>query len=92
MMTKRKVEPPDDPAACVTIAQKVAYSVKIREKYEALQGAPWAGPEQLTEIMDRYPFDARYPWTHPTWAEDWARAERAKREIERELKRHDDEQ
>jgi hypothetical protein len=83
MMTKPKVEAPDDPAACITIAQKVAYSMMVRAKFEALADDPWSAPSDLGVLMDPYPHDPAMPWTHPEWAEEWARQERARRAIER---------
>jgi hypothetical protein len=83
----KKVEPPDNPADCHSTAQRVAYSLMIRETFEALADNPWSAPSDLGDLMDRYPYDPAMPWTSPTWAEDWARAERAKREIMRELSR-----
>ena len=86
-MTKRKVEAPERPEDCHTIAQKVAYSMRLREIYEEqVCGPGWSSPPSaLSDFLDRYPYDPAMPWTHPAWAEEWARAERAKREIMRML-------
>jgi hypothetical protein len=63
-MTKRKVEAPDRPEDCVSIAQKVAFSLMVREKFEALANDPWSAPSDLGVLMDRYPHDPAMPWTH----------------------------
>jgi hypothetical protein len=89
-MTKPKVEAPDDPAACITIAQKVQFSLKRREIYEATVCAYDAPPSALDSFLDRYPIIESMPWTHPSWCEEFARKERARREIERELRRHEE--
>jgi hypothetical protein len=86
MMTKRrKVEPPDDPADCHTIAQKVAYSMRLREIYEEqVLGPGWSSPPSaLSDFYDAHPFIESMPWTSPQFCEDWAARERARRAIER---------
>lgn len=84
-MTKRKVEAPERPEDCHTIAQKVAYSMRLREIYEATVCAFDAPPSALSDFLDRYPYNRRYPWTGPEFAEEWSKKERAKRAILRLL-------
>lgn len=83
-MTKQ-IKPPDNPADCITIAQKVAYSMMVREQYELIVCSPTSMPSDLGIFQDRFPYDERYPWSGPEWAQDWARRERAKRDIMRLL-------
>jgi hypothetical protein len=85
-MTKRKVEVPQHARDCKTLADKVGFSLKVRAEFDALRENPWAGPEEFSALMDKYGDDyEKYPWAHPTWAEEWARAERTRREILRTL-------
>jgi hypothetical protein len=90
-MRKGKVKIPDNPADCVTIAQKVQFSLKRRQLYEELVCGYNSPPSALDDFLDRYPIIESMPWTHPEWCSEWARKERAKREIERELLRRDEE-
>ena len=85
MTKRRKVEAPDNPADCITIAQKVVYSMALGELYEEqVCGPGWSSPPSaLTDFYDRHPYDPAMPWTHPAWAEEWAQKERAKRALER---------
>jgi hypothetical protein len=85
MAKRRKVEAPDDPAACITISQQVAYSLRLREIYEKqVLGPGWSSPPSaLSDFYDAHPYDPAMPWTHPEWAEEWARKERSRRAIER---------
>lgn len=83
-MTKRKVEVPQHARDCKTIAEKVAFSLMIAEKLDASNDVFWSGPCEWAAIMDKY-HDPDCPWSDPAWASDWARAERAKREILRTL-------
>jgi hypothetical protein len=82
-MTKRKVEAPERPEDCHSTAQKVAYSMRLREIYEEQVCGPNSPPSALSDFLDRYPYNPAMPWRHPAWAEEWARRERARREIMR---------
>jgi hypothetical protein len=86
-MTKRKVEAPDNPADCHTIAQKVAYSMRLRELYEEqVCGGGWnSPPSALSDFYDAHPVIESMPWTSPNFAEEWAARERARRAIMRLL-------
>jgi hypothetical protein len=84
-MTKRKVEAPERPEDCHTIAQKVAYSMRLRELYEEQVCAPgWNSlPSALTDFYDAHPTIESMPWTSPQFCEDWAARERTRRAIMR---------
>jgi hypothetical protein len=84
-MTKRKVEAPERPEDCHTIAQKVAFSMKRRELYEQIVGDWNSPPSALSDFLDRYPIIESMAWTHPEFCEEWARVERSKRAILRLL-------
>ena len=77
-MTKRKIKIPDNPADCVTIAQKVGYSMRLRELYEEqVCGPGWnSPPSALSDFYDAHPFIELMPWTSPCFAEEWANSER----------------
>jgi hypothetical protein len=87
MTKRRKVEPPDDPAACITISQQVAYSLRLRQLYEEqVCGPGWSSPPSaLSDFYDAHPYDPAMPWTSPQFCEDWADRERARRAIARML-------
>jgi hypothetical protein len=82
-MKKQRI--PKTPADCVTIGDKVAYGLWLRQLYEETVFACDAPPSALTEFQDLHPYDPRYPWSHVEWVEEWARKERAKRAIMRLL-------
>jgi hypothetical protein len=79
-MTKRKI--PERARDRKTLADKVAFSLMVREKWEALADDPWSCPSDIHAIIDKYD-DEKCPWSKPDWAEQWAHKERAKRAIER---------
>jgi hypothetical protein len=85
MSKKRKVEAPDNPADCHTIAQQVAFSMRRRELYEQIVCGWNSPPSALSDFQDRFPYIPSMPWTHPEFCEEWARRERAKRAILRLL-------
>lgn len=82
-MTKRKIKIPDNPADCVTISQQVQYSLRLREIYEQqVLGPGWSSPPSaLWDFYERHPVIEGMPWTSITFAEDWTRQERTRREI-----------
>jgi hypothetical protein len=82
MAKKHKI--PERAKDCVTLADKVAFSLMVRSKWQELSENPWSCPSDIHEVIDRY-HDENCPWSHPEWAAEWARAERAKREIKRML-------
>jgi hypothetical protein len=70
-MAKRKI--PERPQDCVTINDKVAYSNMVRELWENI---PYdAPPSGVSDLLDKYPFDPAYPWSHPEWSANYARIE-----------------
>jgi hypothetical protein len=81
-MTKRKVEAPQHARDCKTLAEKVAFSLMVREKWQELSENPWSCPSDIHEIIDRYD-DPACPWSRADWADEWARRERTRRAIER---------
>ena len=87
-MTKRKI--PERAKDCVTLADKVAFSLMVREAWEALADNPWSVPSDLHEVIDRYD-DPDCPWSRPDWASYYSRAqeekERALRTVERAERR-----
>jgi hypothetical protein len=86
MSKKRKI--PERARDCVSLADKIAFSLMVREKWEALRGDPWAGPEQFSSLMDEWEADCeKYPWAHPEWGATRARAEEEKARILRSIAR-----
>ena len=84
----RRHKAPERADQCVTLADKISFSLAAREKWEALRGDPWAGPEQFSALMDEYEADLeKYPWVHPEWASNYARAEEEKARILRSIAR-----
>jgi hypothetical protein len=83
----KKHKAPERAKDCVTIADKVAFSLMVREKFEALRGEPWAGPAEFSALMDEYEEDNAFPWAHPEWAANYARAEEEKARILRSIAR-----
>ena len=84
----KKHKCPERADQCVTLADKIAFSLMVRARYEALQGDPWAGPEQLSALMDEYHDpDGNFPWSHPEWAASYARAEEEKARVLRSIGR-----
>jgi hypothetical protein len=81
-MAKRKI--PERAKDCKTLADKIAFSLMVRAKWEELSENPWSCPGDIHAIIDTYD-DPDCPWSHPEWAEEWARRERAKRAIMRML-------
>ena len=79
-MTKRKI--PERAKDCVTIADKVAFSLMVRSKYDALNADPWSAPSDIDAIMDRYA-DPNCPWSHPEWAKSYADSEREKLKLKK---------
>lgn len=78
MSKKRKV--PERPEDCVTIADKVAFSNMMRERYDKLAEYD-SKPSDILDF-DRFPpLDPRYPWMHPEWAADFSRSEREKARV-----------
>jgi hypothetical protein len=51
-MPKRRI--PERAKDCVSLADKIAFSLMVREKFETLREDPWAGPEQFSALMDEY--------------------------------------
>jgi hypothetical protein len=87
-MAKKKHKCPERADQCVTLADKIAFSLMVRSKIEALQGDPWAGPEQFSDLWDQYGTDYEsYPWCHPEWAANYARAEEEKERVLRSVAR-----
>jgi hypothetical protein len=85
-MTKRKI--PERAADCLSLQDKIGFSLRMHDRLEALQGDPWAGPEQFSALMDEYEFDLdKYPWAHPTWASNYARAQEEKAPVLRSIAR-----
>lgn len=87
----RKITPPDDPAACKTVAEQVGYSMRLKEIYDQ-EVCSWnSPPSALTDFQMRYPFNPAMPWTCPSFAGSYARSqeekERALRAMAREEKR-----
>lgn len=60
---------------CVILADKVAYSQAIRAEWDKLAEGPNAKPFAISELLDKFPIDARYPWSHGEWAADYSRLE-----------------
>lgn len=81
-----KIKVPARPADCKTAAEQVAYSMRLRQIYDEEVCAWDAPPSALDEYQTKYPFDPRYPWTCPSFAASYSRAqeekERALRAIE----------
>jgi hypothetical protein len=73
-----------DPASCVTIAEKFAYSQMIREWTEEI-AADWGAPPEASGAIPMP--DPRYPWTSDEWAGHHLDAERAKARILRREER-----
>lgn len=83
-MTKRKV--PERACDCVTLQDKISFSLMVAEKLEALNDKFWSGPTEWAEIMDRYD-DPNCPWSDPAWASNYARAEEEKARVLRSIAR-----
>jgi hypothetical protein len=84
----KKHKAPSRAADCKSLQDKIAFSLMVRDRYQALQGDPWAGPEQLSLLMDQYGTDyENYPWAHPEWAASHARAAEEKARIMRSVAR-----
>jgi hypothetical protein len=88
MTAKRKT--PERAKDCITIADKIAFSLMVRAKWEALNDDPWSPPSDIHAIIDTY-HDPDCPWSEPEWASRYVRSEeekaRALRAVEREGKR-----
>jgi hypothetical protein len=84
-MAKRKI--PERAKDCVSTADKIAFSMMVRARYEALQGDPWSGPEQLSALMDEFQEDSAFPWAHPEWAASYSRAQEEKARVLRSIAR-----
>jgi hypothetical protein len=82
VMTKRKI--PERARDCVTLAEKVAFSMMVEQEWQKMRENPAFAPSDIHDVIDKYD-DPDCPWSQPFWAADWARAERAKREIMRTL-------
>jgi hypothetical protein len=69
----RKVKVPARPQDCKTVAEKVAYSNMIHERWESIDyDAP---PSEILDF-DKFPMDdPSMPWTHPEWSANYARTE-----------------
>jgi hypothetical protein len=74
------------PQDCKTIAEKVKFSMAVRERYEELVQSPAMAPSDLTEFWDQHPILEQFPHTHPEFCVYWARQQRAKKEILRTIK------
>jgi hypothetical protein len=82
----KKPEAPERADQCVTLADKIAYSLAVRAKLEALQNDPWASPEDFHNLMTRDDHE-KHPWCLPEFAATWARAEEDKARILRSIAR-----
>ena len=71
---------------CKTLAEKIAFSLMVAEKLEALNDKFWSGPCEWAAIMDKY-HDPNCPWSDPAWASSYSRAQEEKERVLRSLKR-----
>jgi hypothetical protein len=78
-----KVRPQD----CTTLADKINYSLAVRERYEQLVEAPYSKPSDLSDFYDRYPTIEECPWTHPDWATEYAKSAREQQRAKRKFLR-----
>jgi hypothetical protein len=82
----KKHEAPERADQCVTLADKIAFSLAVRAKFDALRDDPWAAPEEFSALMDQYD-DPDCAWSHPEWAASYARAEEEKARVLRSIAR-----
>ena len=77
------------PEDCVTVAQKVRYSLFVRAQWEALDDLEWEKPSDAMDLIDRYGDPQKYAWAHPEWADRWARAEGGRQRVMKALAEHE---
>ena len=82
-MSKRH-KAPERPQDCVTLADKIAFSDMMRERWQSI---PYDAPPDAILDFDKYPmFDyLRYPFAHPEWSINHARSEREKMRAKRRM-------
>jgi hypothetical protein len=89
MMAKRKRKIPNDPAECFTLAEKVAYSMRLKEIYDKTVCAWDSPPSALTAFQDKHPYNPALPWTCPSFAASYVRQQEDAARIERALEREE---
>ena len=84
MAKKRKT--PERAKDCVTLADKIAFSLMVRAKFDALRDNPWSCPSDIHAILDAYD-DPDCAWSHPEWAWYYSRAQEEKARVLRSIAR-----
>jgi hypothetical protein len=78
---KRKM--PERPEDCKTLLQKIAFSNMVRELWESI---PYdAPPSAIGDLLDKFPYNPDYPWSHPEWSAYYARTEIQKQREQRRM-------
>jgi hypothetical protein len=81
---ERKI--PERAKDCVTLADKIGFSLMVREKWQQLSDNPWSCPSDIHAIIDAYD-DPDCAWSHPEWASYYSRSQEEKERALRSLKR-----
>jgi hypothetical protein len=60
----KKHKGPERADQCVSLADKIAFSLMVRSKLQALSDDPWSCPSDYYDMINKY-HDENCAWSHP---------------------------